>query len=51
MKRDNYIKPETTLLEIKVEAMIAVSFTTGVETKGEAEAPKRRGEWGNVWSE
>ena len=49
MKKE-YKTPETSLVEMKTEAMLAVSVGVGEETDyGTTDAPGNRNVWGNIW--
>lgn len=48
-----YKKPVMNIVEVETQTMLALSGDAG-DTKGNFEfgnAPQRRGEWGNLWSE
>ena len=51
--KQNYIKPQTTVLELEVAEMMATSFIDYTTEKANDEyevlSNKRRGSWGNLW--
>ena len=51
--KQNYIKPQTTVLELEVAEMMATSFidyTSEIASdEYEVLSNKRRGSWGNLW--
>ena len=54
--KKNYLKPETELVDIRIDSYILQDSYGGNVTPGEGPgnggfgANKNRGEWGNVWA-